>query len=516
MIRVVRAVRLGTAGLVLLAAGLGLLATGDAADHTATFIASWQFFPATGRAVGEIMAGFGVGGFVACMAAAAILLVTAVFGRWYCAALCPTGTLQDLASYPRGRRRAYARPFHPLRALVLLAVVALAVIGAMSIASWVDPWSLFTRFATYDIQSAVRFARREDLPGLTVLTAGASAAAMLAVLSASFLRGRWFCGHICPVGTVLGALNAIAPLRVRLETSACVSCGACSSVCRASCIDVRRKSLDATRCVNCLACLDVCPTGAIRYGRKRSVARNATVASGAMTRELTRSQFLISAAGGIAALSSAVAPGRTFAWGTEASARIPSQNLAPVVPPGAGSIDRFMHTCTSCGLCINRCPSKVLQPARGHLGVRGFMAPVLDYSISYCQYDCTLCMDVCPSGALAKLKVDRKHVTKIGDSTLVSTQCIVFTNGTKCGACAEHCPTGAVRMVAGETGLPEPVFTSSICIGCGACHHACPVRPEQAIRVAGLRVHTVAKKPSPDLFDTRPTKGEPDRNAFPF
>jgi ferredoxin len=93
-------------------------------------------------------------------------------------------------------------------------------------------------------------------------------------------------------------------------------------------------------------------------------------------------------------------------------------------------------------------------------------------------------------------------LTKIGNATLVKERCIVFKNRSKCGACAEHCPTGAVRMVVGETGLPEPVFTSSICIGCGACHHACPAKPERAISVSGLAVHATAERPSPALFES--------------
>jgi ferredoxin len=209
---------------------------------------------------------------------------------------------------------------------------------------------------------------------------------------------------------------------------------------------------------------------------------------------------------------------------------IPAQG-PPVLPPGARSAGRLLETCVACGLCIDRCPSKVLQPSLGQLGARGFMMPRLDHAVSYCQYDCTVCMDVCPSGALDKLDLAGKHVAKIGDASLIWTLCVVYTKETKCGACAEHCPTGAVRMVAGTTGLPEPVFTSSICIGCGACHHACPVRPDRAISVSGLALQAVAERPSESLFDPGPSAsgrgategssapgdgGDSDTGAFPF
>jgi ferredoxin len=115
------------------------------------------------------------------------------------------------------------------------------------------------------------------------------------------------------------------------------------------------------------------------------------------------------------------------------------------------------------------------------------------------------------------MRPEEKQRTKIGDAALVRDLCIVIKNGTKCGACAEHCPTGAVRMVVGLSELPEPVFTSSICIGCGACHHACPVKPQKAITVSGLPVHEVAQKPSDSLFDIpSPPAAIDDSGLFPF
>jgi ferredoxin len=524
-----RMLRISAAAIVLVAAGFGFLAAGDAADLSSRIVASWQLFPATERALASILTGFGAGGLVACIAALAILALTALLGRWYCAALCPLGALQDLSSLLRGRKRAFGKPHSLLRASAFVLVVCLAALGATSLASWLDPWSLFGRFFTYDLQPLVRLANKEDLPGLNVVTVTASGVATVAILLASFFSGRWFCGKLCPVGAALGVLNCVAPLRVRLEQGACVSCGQCASVCRASCIDAAAKSLDPSRCVNCLACLGACPTGALFYGARRpssdvaqravspgEAAPSAASSSASGQALLSRGQFLAAVGGGLAAISLAALSGRAFAakaFGGAAASRV---GLKPVIPPGAVSLERFLGACTACGLCVDRCPSKVLQPALGQLGARGFMLPRLDHGISYCQFDCTVCLDACPSGALEKLGLERKRLTKIGDATLIRDRCVVFTKGTKCGACAEHCPTGAVRMLVGETDLPEPVFTSSICIGCGACHHACPVRPDRAITVSGLEVQTLADSPSPDLFDAQPTASSGSGDAFPF
>jgi ferredoxin len=520
-----RALRIAAAAAVLSVSTYGFLAMGSLADRASRAVASWQLFPQAERAFGMAARGFGLAGVVGGLAAMAILLATSLVGRWYCAALCPMGSLQDLASLVRGGKRGYRRPHNALRISAFIGFLFLVIAGATGLASWLDPWSLYGRFFAYDLQPLARAAARADLPGLSAWTVAAPGLAMMAVLALSALHGRWFCGNLCPIGSCLGALNRVAPFRLRLDAGACVSCGRCSSVCRASCVDSRRKRLDETRCVYCLACLEACPTGAIHYGARRrerprlAVKRAEPRTEGQGASPLSRGQFIAALGGGAAALALAALPGRAFA--ASSLERMLERSLPkPVMPPGSESSERFLAICTACGLCVARCPSRVLQPSLGQLGVRGLFVPRLDYGISYCQFDCTACLEACPSGALERMPLEKKRLIKIGDATLIKDRCIVFKNGTKCGACAEHCPTGAVRMVVGGTGLPEPLFTSAICIGCGACHHACPAKPERAISVSGLAVHEIAERPSPSLFETEGAEpvqaSDAGAEEFPF
>jgi ferredoxin len=490
--RAARASLIAIQAAVLAAAAFALLAPGLVPDRARALVASWQLFPGISLLLrAAVDAAFGGAAAIAGLAIPALIL-SAVFGRWYCAALCPLGTLQGIAARASRAERRYRKPRNLARAAAASLAVALSVAGATAAASWLDPWSLFGRFAAYDVRPLAQIAARADAHGAGFWTAAPAAAAIAAILALSALsRTRWFCGTLCPVGSVLGLLNKFAPFRVRLDPLSCVKCGACAARCPASCIDASTASLDATRCVGCLACVDPCPTRALYYGRPRAAVEGApasTAASAAAPAAMSRSSFLALLGGGAAALALAAIPGR-------AAAKRLAAAPAVAVPPGARSAERFVESCTACGLCVSACPSSVLLPSLGELGPRALLAPRLDFSVSYCQYECVSCSAVCPSGALSRMPLEAKKLVKIGTASLVSEHCIVFTERTKCGACAEHCPTGAVHMVEGSTGLPEPVFESSICVGCGACHHICPVPGKRAISVAGLAVHETASKP---------------------
>jgi formate hydrogenlyase subunit 6/NADH:ubiquinone oxidoreductase subunit I len=118
----------------------------------------------------------------------------------------------------------------------------------------------------------------------------------------------------------------------------------------------------------------------------------------------------------------------------------------------------------------------------------------MDFRTGYCNYDCVLCSTVCPSGAILPLTQDQKKEVQIGTARFVKEDCIVETKKKDCSACSEHCPTKAVYMVPyGALMLPE--LKNELCVGCGACEHACPTTPLKAIFVVASDEHGKAKKP---------------------
>ena len=167
-----------------------------------------------------------------------------------------------------------------------------------------------------------------------------------------------------------------------------------------------------------------------------------------------------------------------------------------IAPPGAVSVENLKDKCTSCNECISSCPNGIIKPALLQYGADGIMLPVLSYENHFCAYDCTVCSSVCPTGALSPLTVDAKRLTQIGTVNFVLEDCIVYKDGTDCGACDEHCPTKAIKMVPYEgNGLMIPSTNKDICIGCGGCEYICPAKPKAMI-VSAKSIQGKAQKPS--------------------
>lgn len=180
---------------------------------------------------------------------------------------------------------------------------------------------------------------------------------------------------------------------------------------------------------------------------------------------------------------------------TVEAAQAGQKHSAPI-PPGAVSLSAFRRTCTACQLCVGHCPTGVLRPAMFENGIAGLMQPVLKFDLHhFCDFECRKCIAVCPNRALGTLSLQEKKRTRIGLVKLVIDECIVIKDKKACGACAEHCPTGALRMVPHKPSITKPeIVHKEACIGCGGCESICPVR-KLAVYIERLDVHEKADKP---------------------
>lgn len=455
-----------------------------------------------------------------------ILLLTLLFGRIYCSSICPLGTLQDIIIWTSGkiRRRKRFKKQKDLKWLkygILAIVAGFFVIGFVSPLLLMDPYSNYGRIAAnlfrpvylllnnlgaLSLEAVDVYTLYRVEPGVTHwMSVGFSLLVFLLVLLLSIRFGRLFCNSLCPVGTLLGMLSRISWFRISLEKSLCTSCGSCSNVCKAGCIDVKSREVDFTRCVACFNCLSSCPSNGVLYGpgRKKEVA-------GEIKFDPVRRSLLSGSLIAAASLVTLPLSAQKRRRNGQGSSPKPIDREFPVSPPGSGSHDEFTNACTACHLCVSACPSHVIKPSLLEYGLAGFMQPRMDYMASYCNFDCVVCTEVCPTGALTPLNIEEKHVLQLGKVVFVKENCIVHTEGTDCGACSEHCPTKAVDMRPYQETLFLPVVDQDICVGCGACEYACPTDPK-SIYVEGNPVHLTADKP-----EVKPLEQPDEEEDFPF
>lgn len=116
-----------------------------------------------------------------------IALVTFLFGRFYCAAFCPLGILQDVIGFLSRRKSVETRNLMWLRYSVAGVVFGMLACGWTAGFFLLDPYSNFGRIiASFSLGSV--------LPLVVI--------AILAVW-----KKRIYCTGICPVGTLLGLLQ---------------------------------------------------------------------------------------------------------------------------------------------------------------------------------------------------------------------------------------------------------------------------------------------------------------------
>lgn len=440
-----------------------------------------------------------------------VLLLTLFFGRVYCSFLCPMGALHDLVTGLRTRlfrKRPFrfTKPQRWLQYCLLALTVIPLFFGSLFVLNFLDPYSLSGRIFSnlfrpvwYGAVNLVSWVLKQfndfsvypvEMKSVAVPSLVITAVLFAGIVLLAFFKGRWYCNAVCPVGTLLGLVSRFSLFRIRIREEACNQCGLCARNCKAGCIDQHSKTVDFSRCVACYNCFRTCRSGSFYYG----FAWKPSGGSADPSRRTFLKQTVTGLTGvaGLLTADSLVAQNRR----RNRNGGRTGDNLTPVTPPGSLSFRNFTSSCTACHLCISACPTRVLQPSFAEYGLSGLFIPKMDFGVSYCNYDCIRCTQVCPNEAIRTLTVEEKHLTRIGVARFRRNHCVVVTQGTACGACSEHCPTKAVEMVPYLQDLGIPEVDETLCIGCGACEYACPTRPRRAISVEPLEIHGTAMKPS--------------------
>lgn len=434
------------------------------------------------------------------------VLLTLVFGRFFCGWVCPLGAVLDFTSLLLGKRRLTRVAPRRLTSLKYLLLAGLAG-SAFFTLQWVflfDPISILIRSLAVAVYPAVNLAANTLFGALYETGSGAvttvsepvyrflkhyflafeqphfqtavvTAAIFLTLLALESVERRFWCRYLCPLGAIFSLLGRFGLLRRAVTEPDCTGCTVCARNCRMGAVGEGFVATDRAECIACLDCEALCPEQAIVFrggpGEKSAAP------------DLSRRGLLWSFGLGLA-----VVP----VLGSEAIEK--TGDPARIRPPGALAEREFLARCTRCGECMRVCIANGLQPALFEAGLVGLWSPVLVPRVGYCEYNCTLCGQVCPTGAIERLQLEKKQQIKIGLAEVDRSRCLPWKGDSECIVCEEHCPTPqkAIRLreeavfsiITGKIEvLQRPYVDEKLCIGCGICETKCPLSDRSAICV---------------------------------
>lgn len=438
-----------------------------------------------------------------------VIVLTLLFGRFWCGWICPLGTVLDLFPIKKASRKSAELPlalgargsWRRVKYVLVLLILGMALFGNLTLLSF-DPLAILERSLTSAIWPAIEkvitateatlvrvpflesavmqfdaLVRPAFLPDRQLFARSTAlfAGFLVGLVALNALAERFWCRYLCPLGGFLGFLSKFALFRRRVSED-CKGCKLCSTACPTGTINPENGyRSDPAECTMCLDCLEACPRSDI------SIHLKAGIAPIYPAYDPSRRQALVS----LAASAGAVA-----VFHSDWLKMTPSPYQ--LRPPGAME-DELMSRCIRCSECLRICPTSALQPALQEAGLEGLWTPVLLPRLGYCDYACHACGEICPTKAIPPLPLEVKREQVIGKAYIDENRCIAWSDHTECIVCEEMCPLPEKaiqleerlvdRLDGSQITISLPHVLRERCIGCGICEYKCPVKGESAIRV---------------------------------
>lgn len=185
------------------------------------------------------------------------LLVALVWGRGFCAGVCPHGAIQDLVLVrPLKVPHALDQALRLVPWVYLALAVLLAATGGMFLICRFDPFVGIFRMGG---------------PRTMLLFGGA-------LLVLSMFVGRPYCRYLCPYGALLGLLSRVARFRPSVTPDRCTRCRLCEGACPFGAINLPDTRGAGTRTSGRRAMLLLLPAAMLVFGWLGGKVGLATVA----------------------------------------------------------------------------------------------------------------------------------------------------------------------------------------------------------------------------------------------
>jgi MauM/NapG family ferredoxin protein len=252
----------------------------------------------------------------------------------------------------------------------------------------------------------------------------------------------------------------------------------CSARCPTGTIDPQAGyRSDPSECIVCTDCLRNCNQGKVTFRWQLNPWRTAA-----------RQPYDPSRRDALAAMATAV--GAVALAGIEP---ITHRSPARLIRPPGALLTNFESLCIRCGECVRVCPTQGLQPVLLEAGWQNLMTPHLVSRLGYCVFNCSACIQSCPSGAIPKMTIEEKHAAPMGLASINRDRCLPWAYNTPCVVCEEMCPVPDKAIILITENNPnenldllKPRMVWEKCIGCGVCEFHCPVGGEAAIQVYSI------------------------------
>ena len=197
-----------------------------------------------------------------------LIAVGALVGRFVCGWLCLFGLLQELLyKIPVPKLTIPEKVDRPLRKLKYV-VLAVLVVGLPLLyrSRYGAGEPFFCKFVcpVGTLEGGVPLVLLNDVlrPTLGWLFRWKMLLLLLCIL-ASMVIYRPFCKYVCPLGAFYSLFRKVSLVRLKVDTEACVGCGACSRACGMQ-VDPHVMP-DSAECIRCGECIKGCPAGALRF-----------------------------------------------------------------------------------------------------------------------------------------------------------------------------------------------------------------------------------------------------------
>ncbi len=445
--------------------------------------------------------------------------MTLVLGRIFCGWICPLGTLNNIAAIFQQKKQAVkSLQWHKVKYYVLIFFLTSSLF-TLQLTGIMDPISLLIRSFSLSIFPLFNYATRSFFdavynanPPLIVDMSESIYSSLkesilafkqpyfhqavftgllfITILGLNLYERRFWCRNLCPLGALLGILSRYSILK-RSVSEGCNECGACASVCQGNAAPDKKSQWESSECLYCRNCDDVCPNNAVYFGFRKTQSELSVAEEGSNAvpagLDLGRRKIVMSLVSGAVAVP--LIRSTPIAHSTILSPQL-------IRPPGALKEIEFLRRCVKCGECMKVCVTNGLQPTFLEAGLEGIWSPMLVPKTGYCEYRCTLCGQVCPTGAIEELTLEKKVNVKIGLAMIDKSRCLPYAHATPCIVCEEVCPTPKkaiwfestkVKNREGrESILQQPRVDLYLCIGCGICEAKCPVKSQPAIYVTNI------------------------------